>query len=84
MRTTVSIDEALYRRAKARAAESGQSVGSVIEDALRALLDRPEASGALAPLNVFDGSGVLPGIDLDDNAAVRAILDAGRGDDAVR
>ena len=84
MRTTVSIDDGLYRRAKARAAESGQSVGSVMEDALRALLDRPEPGGTLAPLTVFDGSGVLPGIDLDDNASVRAILDAGRGDDAVR
>lgn len=84
MRTTISIDDGLYRRTKARAAESGQSVGSVIEDALRALLDRPETSGPLAPLTVFDGTGVLPGIDLDDNASVRAALDEGRDPDAVR
>ena len=40
MRTTLTIDDDLYRRAKAHAALSGQSVGAVIEDALRDLLQR--------------------------------------------
>ena len=84
MRTTVTIDEALYRRAKARAAESGQSVGSVIEDALRSLLEARVSPDELPPLTVFQGSGTVPGIDLDDNAMVRAALDSGRALDALR
>ncbi|MFO7780611.1 MAG: hypothetical protein R6W94_03210 [Spirochaetia bacterium] len=38
MKTTVEIPDDLYRRAKSRAAESGQSFRSLLVDALRARL----------------------------------------------
>ena len=39
-RTTVRIDEALLNEAKAYAAQNGRSLTSVMEDALRQLLNR--------------------------------------------
>ncbi len=39
MKTTVEIDDELLRRAKIRAAEQGSTLRSVLEDALRRLLN---------------------------------------------
>ncbi|MGH3908817.1 MAG: type II toxin-antitoxin system VapB family antitoxin [Pseudonocardiaceae bacterium] len=39
MKTTIEIDDELFRRAKVRAAEQGSSLRSVVEDALRRALD---------------------------------------------
>ena len=38
MRTTIRIDDDLYRRAKASVARRGQTVGELIEDAVRLVL----------------------------------------------
>ncbi|MBI1350237.1 MAG: hypothetical protein GC156_03885 [Actinomycetales bacterium] len=73
-------------RAKVRAAETGASVGSVIEEALRAHLLRSVATGAasLAALPTISTGGTRPGIDLDDMSAVYEVLDEGRPVDALR
>ncbi len=85
MRTTINISEQIYRAAKARAAESSQTVSEVIEDAVReALRPKPQAAAATAPLPVFGGSGVLPGVDLSDAGALLDLMDAGGGADALR
>lgn len=85
LRTTIRIDDALYRRAKARAAQTGRTVSAVIEDALReALRSRPRFSAELPPLPVYGGSGTLPGVDLASNAALRELMDEGAGVDALR
>ena len=85
MRTTINIDEALYRRVKSRAAQTGRTVSEVIEDAVRASLRRrSRESSELPPLPVVGESGVLPGVDLVDNAAVRALMDEDADDDALR
>lgn len=86
MRTTVTIDDSLYRRVKARAASSGRSVSSFIEDALRvAVLTKSTGeAGKIEPLPVFGGSGVLPGVDLGDSAALRDLMDEGKSVDALR
>ena len=85
MRTTITIDEALYRRAKAKAALTGRTVSGVIEDAVRDSL-RPGNRGAaeLRPLPTYGGSGVLPGVDLTSNAAVLDLMDDDAGLDALR
>lgn len=85
VRTTIRISDSVYRRAKARAAESGRTVGEVIEDAVRAALEpeRP-ASGPPPPLPTFGGSGVMPGVDLGSNAALRELMDDESGFDALR
>jgi plasmid stability protein len=79
MRTTVTIDDHLYRELKARAGASGRTVGDLIEDAVR---DSLRARGAserveLPPLPVSGGGGLMPGVDLDDNAGLRELMDEG-------
>jgi Arc/MetJ family transcription regulator len=85
VRTTIRIDDDLYRRAKAAAARRGQTVGELIEDAVRvALRARPAPPASLPALPVFGGSGTLPGVDLADPRSLRDLMDEDRGLDALR
>jgi len=85
VRTTVRIDDDLYRRAKADAARRGQTVGELMEDALRAALRRPPRDASELPeLPVFGGGGTLPGVDLGDSRALSDLMDAESGLDALR
>ncbi len=72
MRTTIRLDEALLRRAKAHAAAMGRSLNDFITDAIRAALAvRPGRFGGTRPaLPTFRGKGLQAGIDLDDTAAL--------------
>lgn len=75
MRTTVAIDDQLLTGAKRRARERGQTLGEVVEDALRRELST-RAGGAPAEIPVFrGGGGVRPGIDVTSNRALREALD---------
>lgn len=85
MRTTIRIDERLYRQAKSRAAATGRTVSEIIEDAVReSLRPRPTDSIELAPLPTDGGSGVLPGVDLADSAALLDRMDEGEPLHALR
>lgn len=86
VRTTVTIDDALYARVKVRAAELGVTVGEVISDAVRLHLAQVEQAKAqeLPPLPTLNLGGAMPGIDLDDMSSVLAIQDEGRPLDALR
>ena len=80
------IDDDLYAAVKARATRSGRTVAEVIEDALRtAMTDRAaEAGDTLPPLPTYGGSGVLPGIDLANNAGLLDAIEADSGLSARR
>jgi hypothetical protein len=67
MRTTVNIDDRLLQTAKDLAAARNQTLGSVVEDALRRELsrERPTAGPALPVFR--GGNGPRPGIDLRSN-----------------
>lgn len=86
MRTTITIDDELYRSVKERAVQSGRTIGEIIEDAVRRALDeRPTPDNEpLAPLPTYGGTGVLPGVDLTSNAALRDLMDAEESVDALR
>lgn len=76
MRTTVRLDDMLFRQAKKLAAETGRSLTAVIEDALREVVGRRSASSTRKEkiaLPTFKGRGLRPGVDLDNSAA---LLDA--------
>lgn len=75
MRTTVAVDDHLLAAAKRRARERGQTLGQVVEDALRReLAERP--GHELVEVPVFrGGGGPLPGVDLRSNGAMRELLD---------
>jgi hypothetical protein len=71
-RTTVRLNDQLLVEAKKLAASTGRTLAAVIEDALRAALARraqPRPRGRVA-LTTFKGRGLLPGVDLDDTAAL--------------
>ena len=76
MRTTVRLDDHLLASAKRRAADTGQTLTAVIENALRRDLAerRPEAAEPVA-LPTFKGNGTLPGVDLHDSAALLDIME---------
>jgi Bacterial antitoxin of type II TA system, VapB len=78
MRTTIRIDDQLLKKAKQLAARSGKSLASVIEDALRESLARQQISGPREPVHLvtFKGKGLLPGVDLDDSAALLDLMES--------
>jgi len=77
MRTTVDVSDELLRAAKERAARSGQTLGQVVEDALRVSFQRSEAAAARGPVSLpsFGGGGLQPGVDLDDGAALLELME---------
>lgn len=79
MRTTINVDDGLLAEAKQRAAERGTTLTRLIEDALRQSLQhrQTEDDERLETLT-FRGGGLMPGVDLDDNAGLRDLLDGER------
>lgn len=78
MRTTVNIDDELLGVARARALSTRRSLGDVVNDALRLLLDRTDEPCAPVDLPTFGGSGLQPGVDLEDKDGLAKILDEDR------
>lgn len=79
MRTTIRMDDDLLRAAKRRAGDQGRTLTAFIEQAVRAELRRTDAEPEREPYVVrpFAGDGVREGVGLDDNAALRDLMDAG-------
>ncbi|HMD97073.1 MAG TPA: type II toxin-antitoxin system VapB family antitoxin [Terriglobia bacterium] len=72
MRTTIRLDDELLLEAKRAAANTGRTLTAVIEDSLRETLARRRQPGRRrrVRLPTFKGTGLRPGIDLDDSAAL--------------
>lgn len=69
MRTTLNLDDALMREAKKHAAETGTTLTSVIEQALRRSLDAAAPDPRTTPFRmpVFQGGfGLAPGVTAED------------------
>ena len=81
MRTTIRIHDQLLTEAKQLAAATGRSLTSVIEDALREMLARRQTLSRREPirLKTDSGKGLLPGIDLDDSAALLDVMEKNSG-----
>ncbi len=77
MRTTIDLDPALIEQAKIIAARTGRSFSAVIQDAVRESMARREAETDAPPVDlpVHRGGGLRPGVNLDDNASVRDLMD---------
>lgn len=71
------MDEELLERVKVAAAGSGRTLTRFIEDAVRHQLALERENGAVEEpgLLVFSGTGVRPGVDLDSNADLLALMD---------
>lgn len=84
MRTTISIDDELLDRAKARAHEHGVTLGALLEDALRDALAADRAQAKPIELPVFrGGTGMAPGIEPSTRGLIAA-LDEGQPLDRLR
>ena len=73
MRTTIRLPDDLLREAKRLAAETDRTLTSLIEDALRSVIrGKPENGEPTVPvrLTTYGQRGTLPGVDLDDSAAL--------------
>jgi hypothetical protein len=74
MRTTVRLDEPLLREVKRQARERGETLTSLIEQGLRLVLAGSRLRAVrprriVLPVSKARG-GTLPGIDLNDTAAI--------------
>lgn len=78
MRTTVRLDADLLAAAKKHAAESGKTLTSLLEQALRETLARrgPAAKAKRVRLKTVKGGGVRRGVDLDDSASLLDLMGA--------
>lgn len=80
MRTTIRIDDDLLKRAKRVAVEEGRSLTSLIEEGLALVVHRKQQPSMQRERVVLEvstaGGGVLPGVDLSNNAAVEDILNS--------
>jgi hypothetical protein len=75
MRTTIRLEDALLRKAKAAAAASGRSLNELIVDAIRAALSPRPSASRVRELPTYQGRGLQPGVDLDDSAALLDLMD---------
>ena len=74
----MSIADDVLEDAKRRAAEEGRTLGELITEALRLRLARRAPAGAARFEAVTYGEGgIVPGVDITDNASVRERMDAG-------
>jgi predicted transcriptional regulator len=78
MRTTVRLDDRLLAEVKKYAAESGRTLTSVLEDALRETLARrqPRVKRRVVRLKTVKGDGLQPGVHLDDAASLLDLMES--------
>lgn len=77
MRTTINIDAHLLIEVKTLAAQSGRTIGEIIEEALRLAAERRRAAASvpIPALPVVEVGGLQPGVDLDDSAALLELME---------
>lgn len=79
MRTTVTIEDALLRKAREASVRRNCTLGEVIEDALRITLNtkrKARTSPAMRPLKTFRGSGVRAGVVLSSSAQLLDLMES--------
>ncbi len=77
MRTTLRFDDYLLRQAKAEAAHCGRSLTAFVEETLRARLlpQLVKIKKKKIKLPTYNLGGTRPGVDLNNNRAVRDLID---------
>ena len=77
MKITIRLDDDLLQQAKERAARTGRTVSSVIEDAPREFLLQRKKWGQAKPIRLASGGvgGLQPGVDLDRTAELLDLME---------
>ena len=85
MRTTIRLDDDVFRAYKQRAAARGTTFAQEIENALRADLQARDVRADEEPFAVlvFDGDGSRALVDLDDNRVLQELMDTEEHSDAA-
>jgi hypothetical protein len=81
MRTTVRLPDGLLNQVKREAEQRGETVTALIEQGLRLVLAQTRTTIQKEPVKLpvsAVGGGVLPGVDLNDSAALLDVME-GRG-----
>jgi hypothetical protein len=81
LRTTVRLDDALIAQAKREAARRNETLTSLIEQGLRLVLARSDTPRRRKKVRLpvcRVGGGVLPGVDLSNNAELLDIMEGYR------
>jgi len=77
MRTTIDINDELLRAVKTYAAGERKTLKEIFERALREYLESPGlGTSEIPPIPSFHGHGLQPGVDLTDNSALEALMNA--------
>ncbi|MGH2830788.1 MAG: type II toxin-antitoxin system VapB family antitoxin [Actinomycetota bacterium] len=74
MKTTLNIDDALFRLAKRRAADTGSTLTSVVEDALRAHLSQRSRGGGRRFRWIVVNDTDLPPVDIGNRRDLEDFL----------
>jgi len=79
MRTMIQLDEALLDQANKLAQEQGCDLSQFIEETLRdKIAPKPPVGGQpFRHLTTVGGQGVRPGVDLNNSAALLALMEQG-------
>jgi hypothetical protein len=77
VRTTVNLPDPLIVQARRRASETGRTLTAFVADAVRETVARRREGPNQPPvrLTTSGGSGLQPGVDLDDSAAAQHLMD---------
>ena len=75
MRTTINLNDRLFRDAKRRAAQDGTTLGRLLEDALRVHLNRPAKQKSYSFEWRTERGRLQPGVRLDDRDALFDLMD---------
>jgi hypothetical protein len=81
MRTTIRLDDTLLDRARREAERRGETLTSLIERGLRLVLAGPQQRTQRRRVELpvcREGGGTLPGVDLDDGAALLDVVEGRR------
>ena len=79
MRTTIEVNDELFRKAKQVAAAEGITLREIVESGMRSELARRRRNRYRMPDRSFEGEGVQSGIMEGDWGTIRDIIYAGRG-----
>lgn len=79
MRITIHMDGDLFDTAQAAARRSGRSLSRFVQDAVKRelALEATAGSARWPGLLTFSGTGLVAGVDIDSNAALRTAMGEG-------
>jgi hypothetical protein len=75
MRTTIEINDDLFRKAKRRAADEGASLRQIVENALRVYLAERRSAKPYRFRWSTESGRLQPGVRLDDRDALFDLMD---------